>query len=68
MGRLRPLFVHFRLFKQKLQFLQQINVKNVHSVYGVGIRTHDLRNILPKPGQGYRPKFNYLGFYLSIVV
>ena len=42
MGRLRPLFVHFRLFKQKLQFLQQINVKNVHSVYGVGIRTHDL--------------------------
>ena len=26
----------------KKQFLQQINVKNVHSVYGAGIRTHDI--------------------------
>ena len=38
-------FVYFRLFKQTLQFLQQINVKNVHPVYGAGIRTHELRNI-----------------------
>ena len=32
----------FGLFKQTIQFLQQINVKNVHPVYGAGIRTHDL--------------------------
>ena len=28
-----------------LQFLQQKNVKNSHSIYGGGIRTHDLRNM-----------------------
>ena len=33
----------FGLFKQTLQFLQY--VKNVHPVYGAGIRTHDLRNV-----------------------
>ena len=40
----RPLFLFiFGLFKQTLlQFLQQINVKNVHSVSGAGIRTHNL--------------------------
>ena len=38
-------FVHLRLFKQTLQFLQQINVKNIYSVYGAGNRTHDLQNI-----------------------
>ena len=38
-------FVYFRLFKQTLQFSQQINVKNVHPVYGAGIQTHNLRNI-----------------------
>ena len=33
----------FGLFKQTLlQFLQQINVKNVHPVSGAGIRTHNL--------------------------
>ena len=35
----------FGLFKQSIQFLQQINVKkwpSVHPVYGAGIRTHDL--------------------------
>ena len=33
----------FRLFKQTLiQFLQQINAKNVHPVYDTGIRTHNL--------------------------
>ena len=37
----RPLF----LIKQTLQFLQQINVKNVHPVCGVGIRTHDPWNM-----------------------
>ena len=36
----------FGLFKQiSLQFLQQIYVKNVHPVYGAGIRTHDLQNV-----------------------
>ena len=36
----------FGLFKQtSIQFLQQIYVKNVHPVYGAGIRTHDLRNV-----------------------
>ena len=39
-----PLFNLFSPF-QTLQFLQQINVKNVHPVYGAGIRTHDLRNM-----------------------
>ena len=33
----------FGLFKQTLQFLQY--VKNVHPVYGAGIRTHDLQNV-----------------------
>jgi len=36
-------FVNFRLFKQALQSLQQINVKIVHPVYGAGIRTHNLQ-------------------------
>ena len=37
----------FGLFKQAIQFLQQINVKisHVHPVFGAGIRTHDLRNM-----------------------
>ena len=36
----------FRLFKKTLlQFLQQINVKNVHPVYGAGIWTHNLLNL-----------------------
>ena len=39
--------VYFRLFKQTLQFLQQIYVKNVHPVYGAGIRTNDLKNVSP---------------------
>ena len=41
--------VYFRLFKQILQFLQQICVKNVHPAYGAGIRTHDLNimSLLP---------------------
>ena len=52
----------FGLFKQKsLQFLQQINVKNIHPVYGTGIRTHDLRNASPFPlplDQGSRPQIS----------
>ena len=48
----RPLFRLFWAFiRQRLQFLQQINVKNVHLVYGTGIRTQDLQNLslLQKP-------------------
>ena len=37
-------FVYFRLFRQTLQYLQQINVKNFHPVYSAGFRTHDLWN------------------------
>ena len=54
-GHPRPLF---RLFKQTLQFLQQTNVKNVHPVYGAGIRTNNLwyMSFLPWPqDQGSRP-------------
>ena len=36
-------------FKQTIQFLQQINVKNVHPVYGAGIRTHGLLNTSSHP-------------------
>ena len=48
MGQPRPLLLFiFGLYKQiSLQILQQINVKNVHPVYGAGIQTHDLRNSL----------------------
>ena len=41
----RPLFCLFYLFKQTLNFLQQINVKNVYTVYIASIRTHDLWNM-----------------------
>ena len=57
MGQPLPLFRLFSVFfKQTLQFLQY--VKNVHPVYGAGIRTHDLRNVslFPWPlDQGSRP-------------
>ena len=39
----------FGLFKQTTQFLQQMNVKNVHPVYGAGIRTNDLSNMSHNP-------------------
>ena len=35
----------FGLFQTNIAILQQINVKNVHPVYGTGIRTHDLKNM-----------------------
>ena len=58
-GRTRPLFLLkngptsasfsfiFGLFKQTIQFLQQINVKkcHVHPVSSAGIQTHDLWNV-----------------------
>ena len=39
----------FGLFKQTIQFIQQINVKNVHLVFGAGIRTHDLKDMGRQP-------------------
>ena len=42
----------FGLFKQTIQFLQQINVKkcpNVHPVYSTGIWTHNLLNMSRQP-------------------
>ena len=45
------------------QFLQQINVKNVHPVASAGIQTHNLLNfsLLPKLiGQGTRPNWSDL--------
>ena len=42
MGQTRPLFRLLSVFSNKhYKFLQQIHVKNVHPVYGAGIRTHD---------------------------
>ena len=40
---------HSGFFKQILQFLQQINVKNVHQVYGAEIQTHNhgLSSLIP---------------------
>ena len=68
--------VYFGLFKQTpLQILQQINVKNVHPVYGAGIRTHNLQNmsLLPLPlDQGSRPdagiiRFEILEIALAVI-
>ena len=39
----RPLIHLFSVFfKQTLQIVQQINVKNAHPVSGAGIQTHNL--------------------------
>ena len=42
-------FKYFRLFKQTLQFLQQLHVKSVPPVYSAGIKTHNLRNMSLRP-------------------
>ena len=39
----------FDLFKQTLQFLQQIYVKNMHPVYGARMQTHDLTKMSHLP-------------------
>ena len=38
-------FVYFCFFKHTLHFFNKYMWKNVHPVYGAGIRTHDLRNM-----------------------
>ena len=45
------LFFISGLFKQTIQFLQQINVKkcHVHPVYGTGIQTQNLLNMSRLP-------------------
>ena len=45
MGQPRPLLLFILSFQTTLQFLQQINVKNVHPVYAAGIRTHNIQNM-----------------------
>ena len=42
-------FVYFWSFQTKFHFLHQINVKNVHPVYGAKIRAHDLTNMSHTP-------------------
>ena len=50
MGQCWPLFSLFsEFFNQTIQFLQQINVKKVHPVFGVVIRTHTLLNMSRLP-------------------
>ena len=50
MGQPRPLLRLFSVFLNKQSiFLQQINVKNVHPVYGIGIGTHNLSNMSLNP-------------------
>ena len=45
-----PFLIYFGLFQTNINtILQQINVKNVHPVYGTGIRTHDLKNMSLHP-------------------
>ena len=49
MGRPRPLFRLFPVFRTAITFLQQINVKNVHPAYCTVLRTHDLQNMSQLP-------------------
>ena len=52
-------FVYFCVFKQAIQFLQQIYAKNVHPVYGARIQIHGLQDkcLLPLPlDQGSRQR------------
>ena len=63
-------FVYFRIFKQTLQFLQQIFVKNFHAVHGAVIRTHDLQemSLLPLPlDQGSRHLLSKLTYARSLI-
>ena len=45
MGGPRPLFFIFGLFKQTLQFLEQINAKISIQYTCAGIRTHDFQHM-----------------------
>ena len=43
MGQPRPLFYFISSFQTHITIFQQINVKNVHPIYGAGIHTHESR-------------------------
>ena len=47
MGQTQPLFRLFSVFfkQTSIQFYNKLMWKNVHPVYGTGIRTHDLQNV-----------------------
>ena len=70
MGHPRPLFrFYFRLFKQILQFLQQINVKKVHPVCSSGIcnsQTSEYESTHITTRAGLPPFFNTLVLSLSV--
>ena len=68
----RPLFRLFSVFfkEKSMQILQQINVKRVHPVYGLGIRTHDLQiaSLIPLPqDQGYLLSADFICIVLSLL-
>ena len=47
MGHPRPLFCLFSVFfkQSSTQVYNKLMRKNVHPVYGIGTRTHDLQNV-----------------------
>ena len=40
---LASFFVYFCVFKKKLQFFEEMDVKNFHPVYDAGVQTHNLQ-------------------------
>ena len=67
MGHPQPLFVYFCLFKQTLQFSQQINVKNVNPVYSAGIRTHNQSPpITTRPGLPPKTHNVWINFWVIL--
>ena len=64
MGNRRPLFVYFRIFKQALQFLKQIYVKNVHPDTMLGFKPTAFRTWVSSYNHWTRapPKSNFHSF------
>ena len=65
-------FIYFWSFSNKhgYNFLQQINVKNVHPVYGAGIQTHNLHiaSLIPLTlDQGSRPPAETVFLFIFIL-
>ena len=71
MGQSRPLYNLYSSFKQILQFFQQIHVKKVNPVYGVGTRTHSLWDMSPtlttRPGLPPTKKLILTSFNKSLM-
>ena len=60
----------FGLFRQTVRFLQEINVKNAHVVFGAGIRTYNLINMsrFTWPlDQGSLRMFGFSSFSLGLI-